>query len=62
MSVSISLIETFYSSKVPWSKLGSEPVIVLLDRIFVLAEPPTDIEYSGDIKIQESKRQKIKVR
>ncbi|EFJ34969.1 hypothetical protein SELMODRAFT_82033 [Selaginella moellendorffii] len=25
--------------KVPWSRLGQEPVIVTLDRIFVLAEP-----------------------
>jgi vacuolar protein sorting-associated protein 13A/C len=28
--------------KVPWSRLGQEPVIVLLDRIFLIAEP-----YSG---------------
>ncbi|GBG70050.1 hypothetical protein CBR_g4878 [Chara braunii] len=28
--------------KVPWNRLGQEPVIVLLDRIFLLAEPAQD--------------------
>jgi vacuolar protein sorting-associated protein 13A/C len=28
--------------KVPWNRLGKDPVIVLLDRIFVLAEPLQD--------------------
>ncbi|XP_056848056.1 uncharacterized protein LOC130498599 [Raphanus sativus] len=30
--------------KVPWSRLGQEPVVVYLDRIYVLAEPATDVE------------------
>jgi formylmethanofuran dehydrogenase subunit C len=35
---------------------------VLLDRIFVLAEPQTDVECSTDyIDNQEAKRKKIKV-
>lgn len=45
----------------PWSKLGKEPVVVLLDRIFVLAEPQTNVEFSGDDTAQEDKRRKIKV-
>ncbi|XP_024384462.1 uncharacterized protein [Physcomitrium patens] len=28
--------------KVPWNRLGKDPVIVLLDRIFILAEPLQD--------------------
>ncbi|KAM7278379.1 hypothetical protein ACFE04_005513 [Oxalis oulophora] len=28
--------------KVPWKSLGQEPVIVLIDRVFVLAHPPPD--------------------
>ncbi|XP_024542530.1 uncharacterized protein LOC9648284 isoform X1 [Selaginella moellendorffii] len=28
--------------KIPWNKLGKDPVIVLLDRVFVLAEPVED--------------------
>ncbi|KAJ8767440.1 hypothetical protein K2173_017484 [Erythroxylum novogranatense] len=28
--------------KVPWKSLGKEPVIVLIDRIFILAQPATD--------------------
>ncbi|XP_052204938.1 uncharacterized protein LOC127809843 isoform X2 [Diospyros lotus] len=28
--------------KVPWKSLGKEPVIVLIDRVFVLAHPATD--------------------
>lgn len=28
--------------QVPWNRLGKDPVIVLLDRIFILAEPLRD--------------------
>lgn len=28
--------------QVPWNRLGKDPVIVLLDRIFILAEPLQD--------------------
>jgi vacuolar protein sorting-associated protein 13A/C len=28
--------------KVPWKSLGKEPVIVLIDRLFVLAHPAPD--------------------
>lgn len=34
--------------KVPWNRLGQEPVIVLLDRIFLIAEP-----YTGGHSIAE---------
>lgn len=47
--------------QVPWSRLGKEPVLVLLDRIFVLAEPETKVECGGDdASIQEARRRKIK--
>ncbi|KAL2613699.1 hypothetical protein R1flu_025391 [Riccia fluitans] len=39
--------------KVPWNRLGKEPVIVLLDRIFVLAEPLQD-EHSSKREDKES--------
>lgn len=32
----------FWSKQVPWNRLGKDPVIVLLDRIFILAEPLKD--------------------
>ncbi|CAH8391411.1 unnamed protein product [Eruca vesicaria subsp. sativa] len=45
--------------KVPWSRLGQEPVVVYLDRIFVLAEPATDVEGCSEDSIQEKKRKLI---
>ncbi|XP_073111690.1 uncharacterized protein [Elaeis guineensis] len=46
--------------KVPWSRLGQEPVLVYLDRILLLAEPATQVEGSSEDAIQEAK--KIRVR
>jgi vacuolar protein sorting-associated protein 13A/C len=48
--------------KVPWTRLGQEPVVVYLDRIFVLAEPATDVEGLSEDSIQEAKRNLIRVR
>lgn len=45
--------------KVPWSRLGQEPVVVYLDRIFLLAEPATDVEGCSEDSIQEKKRKLI---
>ncbi|KAL2636221.1 hypothetical protein R1flu_007700 [Riccia fluitans] len=47
--------------KVPWSRLGQEPVIVLLDRIYLLAEPATKVEVGsyGD-GVQEAKMKRVK--
>ncbi|PTQ34792.1 hypothetical protein MARPO_0076s0036 [Marchantia polymorpha] len=48
--------------KVPWNRLGKEPVIVLLDRIFVLAEPLQDESSSKREDKEswlESKRRRI---
>jgi len=46
--------------KVPWTRLGQEPVVVYLDRIFVLAEPATDVEGLSEDSIQEAKRNLIR--
>ncbi|XP_077244890.1 pleckstrin homology (PH) domain-containing protein [Tasmannia lanceolata] len=46
--------------KVPWSRLGQEPVLVYLDRIFVLVEPATKVEGCSEDTVQEAK--KIRVR
>ncbi|CAN8324888.1 unnamed protein product [Cochlearia groenlandica] len=46
--------------KVPWTRLGQEPVVVYLDRIFVLAEPATDVEGCSEDSIQEAKRNLIR--
>ncbi|GKV06822.1 hypothetical protein SLEP1_g18658 [Rubroshorea leprosula] len=40
--------------KVPWKSLGKEPVIVLIDRVFVLAYPA-----SNDRTIKEEDREKL---
>ncbi|KAK4786568.1 hypothetical protein SAY86_010401 [Trapa natans] len=45
--------------KVPWSRLGQDPVLVYLDRIFVLAEPTTVVEgYDGET-VQETKKSQV---
>lgn len=36
------LLHLIYIYQVPWKSLGKEPVIVLIDRVFVLASPASD--------------------
>lgn len=45
--------------KVPWSKLGQDPVLVYLDRIFLLAEPATQVEGCSEDAVQEAKKSLI---
>lgn len=45
--------------KVPWSRLGQEPVVVYLDRILVLAEPATQVEGCSEDAIQEAKKNRV---
>ncbi|KAF7837664.1 putative vacuolar protein sorting-associated protein 13F [Senna tora] len=40
--------------KVPWKSLGKEPVIVLIDRVFVLAHPASDVR-----TMKEEDREKL---
>ncbi|KNA21084.1 hypothetical protein SOVF_046540 [Spinacia oleracea] len=46
--------------KVPWSKLGQDPVIVQLDEIFLLAEPATHVDGDSEDALQEAKRNRIR--
>ncbi|KAF8032759.1 hypothetical protein BT93_D1608 [Corymbia citriodora subsp. variegata] len=46
--------------KVPWSRLGQEPVLVYLDRIFLLAEPSTQVEGSSEDSVQEAKKSRVR--
>ncbi|XP_008465914.2 uncharacterized protein LOC103503494 isoform X1 [Cucumis melo] len=46
--------------KVPWSRLGQDPVIVYLDRIFLLAEPATEVEGHSEDVIQEVKKTRLR--
>ncbi|TYH23394.1 hypothetical protein ES288_A03G010100v1 [Gossypium darwinii] len=48
--------------KVPWSRLGQDPVLVYLDRIFLLAEPATSVEGYSEDAIQEAKKSRVRVR
>lgn len=48
--------------KVPWSRLGQDPVLVYLDRIFLLAEPATQVEGFSEDAVQEAKKSLIQVR
>ncbi|XP_078179744.1 uncharacterized protein LOC144573852 isoform X2 [Carex rostrata] len=51
--------------KVPWKSLGKDPVIVLIDRIFVLAEPAPDGQHTTPEdreKLFEAKLQQIEER
>ncbi|OIV92802.1 hypothetical protein TanjilG_00936 [Lupinus angustifolius] len=45
--------------KVPWSRLGQDPVLVSLDRIFLLAEPATQVEGCTEDAVQEAKKNRI---
>jgi hypothetical protein len=50
--------------KVPWKSLGKEPVIVLIDRLFVLAHPAPDgqtLKEEDREKLFEAKLQQIEV-
>ncbi|GAB2273666.1 hypothetical protein Dimus_008448 [Dionaea muscipula] len=46
--------------KVPWSRLGQDPVLVYLDRIFVLAGPATQVGGCNEAAVQEAKRNLIR--
>ncbi|GAB2263603.1 hypothetical protein Droror1_Dr00025737 [Drosera rotundifolia] len=46
--------------KVPWSRLGQDPVLVTLDRIFLLVVPSTQIEGYNEVTVQEAKRNLIR--
>ncbi|XAR70582.1 hypothetical protein NMG60_11027485 [Bertholletia excelsa] len=46
--------------KVPWSRLGQDPVIVYLDHIFLLAEPATQVEGCSEDAVQEAKKNRIR--
>ncbi|OMP08180.1 hypothetical protein COLO4_06705 [Corchorus olitorius] len=46
--------------KVPWSRLGQDPVLVSLDRIFLLAEPATFVEGCTEDAIQEAKKSRVR--
>ncbi|CAI8592662.1 unnamed protein product [Vicia faba] len=45
--------------KVPWSRLGQDPVLVYLDRIFLLAELATQVEGCSEDAVQEAKKSLI---
>ncbi|KAK1307197.1 hypothetical protein QJS10_CPA10g01575 [Acorus calamus] len=48
--------------KVPWNRLGKEPVVVLIDRVFVLAHPAPDgqaLKEDDREKLFEAKLQQI---
>lgn len=46
--------------KIPWSRLGQDPVLVYLDQIFLLAEPATLVEGGSEDAVQEAKRNRIR--
>ncbi|OVA12725.1 Pleckstrin homology domain [Macleaya cordata] len=46
--------------KVPWSRLGQEPVLVYLDRIFLLVEPATNVEGCTEDAVQEAKKSRVR--
>lgn len=46
--------------KVPWSRLGQDPVLVHLDRIFLLAEPETQVEGCSEDAVQEAKKSRVR--
>ena len=47
--------------QVPWSRLGQDPVLVYLDRIFLLAEPATQVDGLTEDVVQEAKKSRVRV-
>ncbi|KAK1438468.1 hypothetical protein QVD17_04277 [Tagetes erecta] len=45
--------------KVPWSRIGQEPVLVYLDRIYLLAEPETQVDGYSEDAVQKTKKSRI---
>lgn len=56
------MFDVYISLQVPWSRLGQDPVLVYLDRIFLLAEPATQVEGCSEDAVQEAKKIRIEVR
>ncbi|GFZ01468.1 pleckstrin homology (PH) domain-containing protein [Actinidia rufa] len=50
----------FAQPEVPWSRLGQDPVLVSLDRIFLLAKPATQVQGCSEDTIQEVKKSRIR--
>ncbi|ERN15489.1 uncharacterized protein LOC18443778 [Amborella trichopoda] len=46
--------------KVPWSRLGQEPVLVYLDRIFLIVEPATQVEGRTEDAVQDVKKNRVR--
>uniref|UniRef100_A0A2P2MGT2 Uncharacterized protein LOC105636609 n=3 Tax=Rhizophora mucronata TaxID=61149 RepID=A0A2P2MGT2_RHIMU len=46
--------------KVPWSRLGQDPVLVYLDGIFLLAEPATQVKGRTEDAVQEAKKKRVR--
>lgn len=46
--------------KVPWSRLGQDPVLVYLDRIYLLAQPATQVKGCSEDAVQEAKKIRIR--
>ncbi|XP_062085642.1 uncharacterized protein LOC133791741 [Humulus lupulus] len=49
-----------FNSIVPWSRLGQDPIVVHLDRIFLLVEPATHVQGSTEDAIQEAKKSRVR--
>lgn len=61
MNISSEICDLFWF-QVPWSRLGQDPVLVYLDRIFLLAEPETQVERCSEDAVQEAKKSRVRVR
>jgi vacuolar protein sorting-associated protein 13A/C len=46
--------------RIPWSQLGTEPIVVVLDRVFVVVEPKYQWDEAGkEASAQAIKRSKV---
>ncbi|CAI5996531.1 unnamed protein product [Closterium sp. NIES-64] len=48
--------------KVPWSRLGVEPVVLLLDRVFILAHPSSAPASSSHQSAEEEEEQRLEAK
>ncbi|GJZ91278.1 pleckstrin domain superfamily protein [Tanacetum coccineum] len=62
LPISYKISAAIFVPSVPWSRIGQEPVLVYLDRIYLLAEPETQVEGYSEDAVQKTKRSRIHVR
>jgi len=46
--------------KIPWKKLGTEPTVITIDRVYLIAGPVPPSQYNSEIDEKKELNTKIK--